>query len=359
MTTESAADAFERRYMAKFAALAGEHGVAVRYERDRAARDVGVHLTRKAADGSERLGASLVWFQMKGVMATTLPKAAYDGKREVSIPIDVEHLRFWYRQPMPTYLAVYVESADRFLVLNTTRYVDEHLGGRKIFDLTQKTVNVRVSKASVLDGQAFDLLYRAGELEEWQRVLDASPDDLQATHRDYKLIWRVATAAARGVAQRLTFRDWQSKMRSELYFEERPAGGLTSATADATADATAGSGGWRLVRSHWQFGLRVHQVEATYPYLEFSAWDEAFQDITDWEDNPEGEPAVTLEDETLVYGRNVADEYHDYEFAVALNDDGRRLWPLVEQLAKFGLVDVTADDEGEGLDVAPWHARQV
>ena len=40
-------DAFEREYTQKFRLLAAEHGEFVHYERDRAARDIGLHLTRK------------------------------------------------------------------------------------------------------------------------------------------------------------------------------------------------------------------------------------------------------------------------------------------------------------------------
>jgi hypothetical protein len=53
--------------------------------------------------------------------------------------------------------------------------------------------------------------------------------------------------------------DWQSKTRGEIHFEERPLSG----------------GDWDLVRNHWQLMLSIDQVEDSYPYLVFSAEEEA------------------------------------------------------------------------------------
>ena len=39
-------DAIENRYMGRFRQLMAPHGVFVEYERDRAGRDIGVHLTQ-------------------------------------------------------------------------------------------------------------------------------------------------------------------------------------------------------------------------------------------------------------------------------------------------------------------------
>ncbi|RDJ97385.1 hypothetical protein [Cupriavidus lacunae] len=66
-------DAFEQAYMAKFKAFAYRFGEFVAYERDRAARDIGHHLTKAVGGGGKQISNTLCWFQMKGIMATTLP----------------------------------------------------------------------------------------------------------------------------------------------------------------------------------------------------------------------------------------------------------------------------------------------
>lgn len=71
-------DAFERKYMEKFRAFASDFGEFVNYEHDRGARDIGLHLTHPLSSGKERVSTALVWFQMKGVMATTLPANEFE-----------------------------------------------------------------------------------------------------------------------------------------------------------------------------------------------------------------------------------------------------------------------------------------
>jgi len=54
---------FEDEYTDLFVSRFRRHGVTVKYERDRAARDIGIHLT---APGSLDLSDVRVWFQLKG-----------------------------------------------------------------------------------------------------------------------------------------------------------------------------------------------------------------------------------------------------------------------------------------------------
>jgi len=49
-------------------------------------------------------------------MVSTMPLSVFEKTEEVSISLDVNHLRYWYLQPMLTYLPIYIESADKFLV---------------------------------------------------------------------------------------------------------------------------------------------------------------------------------------------------------------------------------------------------
>src|SRR5574341_448806 len=121
-------DVFERIYTEKFRVLASRFGEFVKYERDRGARDIGLHLTHHLPSGSERLSSSLCWFQLKGVMASTVSVEEFRKQESLSLSLEVNHLRYWFLQPMPTYLIVYIESADQFLILNIQNYVTENWG---------------------------------------------------------------------------------------------------------------------------------------------------------------------------------------------------------------------------------------
>ena len=128
MLTIGATDTFERDYMQRFRAFAGRFGEFVSYERDRGARDIGLHLTHTLASGKERLSTALCWFQMKGIMASTLPKSVFEKASVVQLSLDVVHLQYWFLQPTPTYLVVYVQSAEIFLVTNVQELVEKKWG---------------------------------------------------------------------------------------------------------------------------------------------------------------------------------------------------------------------------------------
>jgi hypothetical protein len=70
--TIGAQDVFERVYTRRFRAIVAEFGEFVSYERDRLTRDIGLHLTRKVDSGAEVPSTALCWFQLIGVMASTL-----------------------------------------------------------------------------------------------------------------------------------------------------------------------------------------------------------------------------------------------------------------------------------------------
>ncbi len=106
-------DQFEDKYTAKFRVIAADHGVIINYDRDRAAIDIGVHLSSQQTVGDMR-----IWFQFKGIHAETLDAETFQKASVVNIDLDVEHLRQWYRSPEPVYLVVYPTfrtSRSRFL----------------------------------------------------------------------------------------------------------------------------------------------------------------------------------------------------------------------------------------------------
>src|SRR5579859_4629707 len=92
-------DRFERLYTQKFRNFAGQFGEFVAYERDRGARDIGLHLTHKLRSGDERMSSALCWFQLKGITTKGLADKQFSQSGFVSIALKVRHLSYWYLQP--------------------------------------------------------------------------------------------------------------------------------------------------------------------------------------------------------------------------------------------------------------------
>ena len=336
-------DRFERKYMEKFRSLATEFGEVVNYEHDRGARDIGIHLTHRLSSGKERLSTALCWFQMKGVMASTLPQTDYEKRQEISIKLKVNHLQYWYLQPVPTYLAVYIECADHFLVTNIQDYITRNWG-RDVLTLNQDTASITISRESRLDNQAFRLILTKSDFEEYRKALGTESDDVRLCVRDYDLIWHFGTTAERHVEHRLVFWDWQSKTRGQLFIEERRAGSDND---------------WLTLREHWQYRMDVSELQDAYPYLEFIA-DEDREDILSWEyEDVEYEaPRITLPNGDVVRGEDAAGEYFYYEMRMELNEIGMQAFDWVEDLRKMGLIEINPGTS-EVVSVAPWHGRDV
>lgn len=87
-------DTFERKYMAKFRGIAATFGEFVEYERDRAARDIGLHLTSPKTGGGEVVSLALVWFQLKGIHARTLSAERFALAPNIELRMETHHLRF-------------------------------------------------------------------------------------------------------------------------------------------------------------------------------------------------------------------------------------------------------------------------
>jgi len=311
-------DSFEQDYMAKFEKLATSHGVFVKYERDRAARDIGLHLTKALKSGAKQVTNSLVWFQMKGVMAKTLTKKAFEAEGSVSLTMEVEHLRHWFLDNEPTHLVVYVESVDAFLVMNLQNYVTK-TWGHGIMTLNQKTATVKVPTSSTLDDQAFAILLRYAEMAQWVKALNAKQADVDLVHRDFNAIYAVGTAADRDTRCGVLWTKWLSKMRHELRIAERPVG------FQGDADD-----GWKVIHEHWQYG--GIDPAGSYPYLElFALVDFEPATSTNWwgeeEFDDDGE-IYTLKNGDQVFGPNASNEFCYFVFGARLNKYGRKLCQL-------------------------------
>ncbi len=349
-------DAFEREYTEKFRLLAARHGEFVKYERDRGARDIGLHLTRRLVSGAEVLSGPLCWFQLKGVMSSTLPLEEFERSPVVRIPLSVGHLRYWLLQPVPTWLALYVESANRFLVLNISRYVEERWG-RGILTLDQAEATVEVPRGSLLDDQAFAIIMAESDRAQWAKALGADEETAGICRKDYNLIWRLGTAAERAIEHRVVFWDYQSKTRSQFWFQERN---------------TAPGAEWIDVREHWQFMMEAAELQAAYPYIEFRRIEGEASEPTESEaafirrgsrwlrtksllGDP---PLIVLANGDLVGGYNFVDEYFRYHFGARLNALGDELFASVAFLQGVGLFEVDLAEK-EVLSVAPWEGRAV
>ena len=336
-------DAFERKYTEKFRVIAAEFGEFVGYDRDRGVRDIGIHLIHRLRSGKERVSGAFCWFQLKGITSKRLSRDTFSKSSHVSVRLAVGHLRYWFLQPIATHLAVYIESTDIFLVLNLQQYVTDRWG-KDILTLNQKTATVRVSTGSTLDHQAFNLILIQGDLSEWGKVLECEEDSLRLCRRDFRLIWRLGTAGVRKVEHRVVFRDWQSKLRSEIYFQER----------EVESEEE-----WLEVRGHLEYRMHILELETAYPYLEFMPLDDCSENGW-WEDH-EGDfeyPNFEMSNGQKIYGDDAAGEYFEYRIAVMLNSLGHELFESVRLLTSLGLGEERLD-EPEFISVAPWHGRHV
>jgi hypothetical protein len=148
-------DVFEQHYMAQLEASLAAHGSIINYKRDRAALDVGLHLYGPRSDGTRSVSDVRVWFQAKGIQASTLARIDFEKLAEVPVPnLKVEHVRYWYAAPEPVYLAVFIEALDRFLAEDVRDIVDRSGGIEKLNQLAaagQGTITLRVASDASLE----------------------------------------------------------------------------------------------------------------------------------------------------------------------------------------------------------------
>ena len=236
---------------------------------------------------------------------------------------------------MPTYLVVYVESVDKFLVLNVQKWVDDHYG-RDILSVNQGTITVQLPCNSTLDKQALYLILRDNDLQSWEKALAIDKASIRLVHRDYDLIWHIGTAEQRRVTHGMKFIDWQSKTRGEMHITE-------------SSEDNAGSD--RVIRNHWQFMLTVDDVGGVYPYLELFSFDDDEEGY--WDCEAGDYVPLKLPNGDVVYGTNIMGEVIDYELGVRLNELGGRLFENVTFLMEAGLIEID-EDLSEFISIAPW-----
>lgn len=335
-------DRFERIYMAQFRAMAAQFGEFVEYERDRAGRDIGLHFVSQKADGGEIVAPALVWFQMKGVQADTLSADEFEVLEHLPLSLDVGHLRFWYIAPEPTYLALYIESVDRFFVLNIQRYVSENFGD-DVLTLDQKTLTIHVQKESILDDQAFRLIKHRRSVAAWQDRIAEGQEYAAIFFRDADLIRRISTADERKVSIKFILRKYGSKMRSEAFFVE---------------ESEAGESEPEVIREHWQY-MMPEDLERVFPYVEFNPDEGHEYDEDDlWVDPEEWEwPAYELPNGKQVIPDGVF-ELVEYKMTASLNDIGKAWSQTLAVMRDAGFIEIN-EKGASHISVAPWHGRDV
>lgn len=148
-------DDFESIYTEKFRSLAKPFGEFIKYERDRAAIDIGLHLTERVNKRFIRVSNTRVWFQLKGIRTSTLPFKKFNTSSKIPLDLKIEDLRFWYASPEAVYLVVYIECANVFLAEDIRNIIDrqwgENIFSKKTFREGQKTARVRISKSAQLN----------------------------------------------------------------------------------------------------------------------------------------------------------------------------------------------------------------
>jgi hypothetical protein len=338
-------DDFETNYVNKFRALASPYGIFLEYEKDRAAIDIGIHFTQSKKDGTKIVTPSIGWFQLKGIMASTLSAADFNQLTDIPISIPISHLRFWYYLPYPVYLAVYLEALDQFVVINAQRWIREHFQ-QKILSAVAQTTTIRIPKANKLGAHVFRIMTEIGQRSPVEKALEDA-DGARVFLRDDQIIKRLATAAERNAEMRVTVIKYGSKTRTEVYFEER-----TSAEDE-----------WVTVRSHWHF--MMGNLSGAFPYLDFEAFNED-NNIGTWQ-NHHFEPSdqfsweyeggldcdeVLIMDDGCVIAGEGQFERMEYELRPSLNDLGKEWASILTALEKAEVMAV--DETPVFVNVAPF-----
>ena len=154
---------FEKSYREKFRSLVSDFGLFVQYEQDLASIDLGLHLTT-SSNTEGRVSRTRIWFQLKGIHKETLPTEDYRSLNDVSVPVMLHHLKFWFASPEPIYLAVYVEAADKFLVEDVRELVYRKWGDRFLtpgtFPEDQHTATVKLRTEATLTPERVELMRR-------------------------------------------------------------------------------------------------------------------------------------------------------------------------------------------------------
>lgn len=331
-------DDLEISYMAKFRQMASEFGVFTEYERDRAARDIGLHFTQETHDGGRLVTPSLVWFQMKGITSEHLPADKFKILEEISLSLETKHLTFWHILPEPTYLVVYVECEDKFYVIDVKEYI-KNKWGDKILSSNQKSHTVKINKKNSLDKHAFGLILRNNLVRILKERFNGESSETRIFLRDSQIIKELRSSRENGTKIRMRVIKWMSKMRTEVYFEME--------------DKEQSS--WKIFRTHWEFSLQDIQKE--FPYLDISV--DSRNEFTDYNDESDlygRENLLELPNGQISEAVDTGEMFEHF-LNIKLNDTGNVWANTLDILERSEIISVPKG--ATFVSVAPWHSRDV
>jgi hypothetical protein len=155
-------EVFEDGYTDAFVGRFHGRGVEVKYKRDRAARDVGFHLT---APGSLELSNVKVWFQLKGIHRETLNAEKLGSMTKVAVSLDVDDIKKWYAAPEAVYVVIYLEALDEFIGDDIRDLVDESFADHhgtftSKMDGLGKTLSLKIDTSSIIDAARIEGMLR-------------------------------------------------------------------------------------------------------------------------------------------------------------------------------------------------------
>jgi hypothetical protein len=213
-------------------------------------------------------------------------------------------------------------------------------------------------------------MMQAGTEAQLRKHFEATEEQSQIAVRDCDLIYRIGTASTRRVDIRLVFRDWQSKMRRESHFEERP-----------RKKPANGSQDWSLIYQLWESKiLSLPSLLDRFPYLSILPASKRFYDPSDdyrfqqfdWllrqrassehEDDDyfdDGDvPTISLGNRRVAFGIDRFGEANEYYLAIKPNNLGLQMLAWVQDMTQAGFLSVDRD-KPKWVSIAPWHHRCV
>jgi len=321
--------------------FARRFGSVITFARWGHARDLWLELTRKSSSAHPTLVTALCWFQPRSLTAAELDREAYEELRAVTVSLEVRHLRYWYIQPMPTYLVLYIEAADELLVLNLQHYV-ERTWGRAILRLQQETATVDVSRDSVLDEQMFEQMLLENDRAEWKKAIWANPISSRVCRDDFEIVLRI------GISD------------THLQF-----------VVDRLYDGNYIRGAWLKetvanVRRGPDFDpFWTQNIEEDYPYLDLyndmaplppvpEVYDPSHHD----DPVSEGDPHIRLSNGDRLRVPHESTRYFNYYFGARLNTLGKDILACALALERLKLAAFSSDHGGDSLGKNLNHAME-
>ena len=325
-------DNFEIDYYEKFRTLTKPFGVFVSYERDLGTRDIGLHFTRDIADQKRAVGYSqIAWVQLKGRMAATLPLKSFDERDDFSLQVPTTHLRLWVLSPQPTYLVLYIESADKFLIIDPKEYARKNFSSPILKDCTGATTTLRIPKTHQLTPELLEKIRRSHENEAMAKHLSSLAQGTSGFKGLFNLIYKIGRRQKAGRSVMCSLTDWQSKLRGELSFYELSEDGTETP-----------------ILTHWhiQYLLSSQNFESSFPFLQFRHPEDFDREDLD-------DPLHVLTPSGRRYWAQDFGEYWLFDLETKLNSLGRALFKEIVYLRKIGLLTVDVN-KAELTNAAPW-----